>query len=82
MKMLGLCSRSNAAAARGTRLRLLQNLLRPAWQVIGDGCRINRDTATAIRTAAFSSVHLEEFRVPRPPAPAWVGPHIIGHATK
>jgi ubiquinone/menaquinone biosynthesis C-methylase UbiE len=72
----------HVAAARGTRLRLLQNLLRPAWQVIGDGCCINRDTATAIRAAGFSTVHLEEFRVPRPPAPAWVSPHIIGRATK
>lgn len=72
----------HVAASRGTGLRLLQNLIRPAWQLIGDGCCINRDTGAAIRAAGFHSVHLEEFRVPRPPAPSWVSPHIMGHATK
>jgi ubiquinone/menaquinone biosynthesis C-methylase UbiE len=72
----------HVAAARGTGLRLIQNLIRPAWQVIGDGCCINRDTGTAIRAAGFNTVHLEEFRVPRPPAPPWVSPHIMGHATR
>lgn len=72
----------HVAATRGTGLRLIQNLIRPAWQVIGDGCCINRDTGTALRAAGFSTVHLEEFRVPRPPAPPWVSPHIMGHATR
>jgi ubiquinone/menaquinone biosynthesis C-methylase UbiE len=72
----------HVAASRGTGLRLLQNLMRPAWQVIGDGCCINRDTGAAIRAAGFHTVHLEAFRVPRPPAPSWVSPHIMGHATK
>ena len=72
----------HVAASRGTGLRLLQNLIQPAWRVIGDGCCVNRDTGTAIRAAGFRSVHLEEFRVPRPPAPAFVSPHIMGHATK
>jgi ubiquinone/menaquinone biosynthesis C-methylase UbiE len=72
----------HVCAPRGTRLRLLQNLLRPAWQMIGDGCRINRDTGAAIRAAGFHPVELEEFRVPRPPAPAWVSPHIMGQATR
>jgi ubiquinone/menaquinone biosynthesis C-methylase UbiE len=72
----------HVVASRGTGLRLLQNLIRPAWQVIGDGCCVNRDTGTAIQAAGFSSIYLEEFRVPRPPAPAFVSPHIMGHATK
>jgi ubiquinone/menaquinone biosynthesis C-methylase UbiE len=72
----------HVAAPRGTGLRWLQNLIRPVWQVIGDGCRINRDTAAAIRAAGFSSVTLEAFRVPRPPTPLWVSPHIMGHAAK
>jgi ubiquinone/menaquinone biosynthesis C-methylase UbiE len=72
----------HVAASRGTRLRLLQNLLRPAWQLIGDGCCINRETAGAISTAGFRTVKLEEFRIPRPPAPSWVSPHIIGYAVK
>jgi ubiquinone/menaquinone biosynthesis C-methylase UbiE len=72
----------HVAAARGSGLRLMQNLIRPAWQLIGDGCCVNRETGEAIRAAGFRSVHLEEFRVPRPPAPAFVSPHIMGHATK
>ena len=72
----------HVAAARGTGLRLMQNLIRPAWRIIGDGCCVNRETGAAIRAAGFRSVHMEEFRVPRPPAPAFVSPHIMGHATK
>ena len=72
----------HVAASRGTGLRLMQNLIRPAWAVIGDGCCVNRETGTAIRAAGFRSINLEEFRVPRPPAPAFVSPHIMGHATK
>ena len=72
----------HVAASRGTGLRLMQNLMRPAWAVIGDGCCVNRETGTAIRAAGFRSINLEEFRVPRPPAPAFVSPHIMGHATK
>lgn len=72
----------HVAAARGSGLRLLQNLLRPAWRLVGDGCCINRDTGAAIRATGFRSVHMEAFRVPRPPAPVFVSPHVMGHATK
>ena len=68
----------HVAAPQGTRLRLLQRLVRPAWTRIGDGCCPDRETWAAIEGAGFSEVRYERFRVPFP----IVGPHIIGVATK
>ncbi len=72
----------HVAAARGTGLRFQQSIMGPAWRIFGDGCRINREIGTAIESARFSSVEIRSLRVPSPPAPRWVSPHIIGQAVR
>jgi len=72
----------HVAAAPGTSLKFVQQVLWPAWYIFGDGCCINRDTGEFIRRAGFKFVRMEEFRAPRPPVPPWVSPHIIGEAVR
>ncbi len=72
----------HVAAPRGTGLRFLQSIMCPAWRMFGDGCRINREIGMAIERAGFSSVEIRSLRVPSPPAPRWVSPHIIGQAVR
>ena len=33
--------------------RIIQNIINPAWKVIGDGCNLNRDTDVLIKDAGF-----------------------------
>ena len=68
----------HVAAARGTRLRRTQDLVRPLWQMLGDGCRPNRETWQTIADAGFAQVHLEHFDTRLPLA----NPHIAGYAVK
>ena len=68
----------HVGAPRGTRTRRVQQAIRPIWQVIGDGCHPDRDTADAIRAAGFSHVELDDLRLPYP----IVGPHIAGFAVR
>ncbi len=70
----------HVAAARGTRLRRAQNLVRRPWRWLSEGCMPNRETWTAIEDGGFAEVQLERFLadVPMP----LVGPHIAGTATK
>jgi SAM-dependent methyltransferase len=63
-------------------LRALQHGLTPFHRVFAGGCRCNRDMALELRQASFGSLELESFRVPKEAAPAWVGPHVTGTATK
>ena len=56
----------------------LQRTVKPIWQILGDGCQPDRDTASAIRQANFSTVDIEFFRAPLPVA----GPHIAGWAIR
>jgi uncharacterized membrane protein/ubiquinone/menaquinone biosynthesis C-methylase UbiE len=72
----------HVAAPRGSGTRRLQRVIRPLWEFIGDGCIVDRETASVIQEAGFAEVELEEFEVPRNIAPRWVGPHILGVATK
>lgn len=41
-------------------VRRWQRRLNPIQRFFADGCELDRDTAAAIRTASFSSVHIEE----------------------
>ena len=41
--------------------RWWENTLNPAWRFVTTGCNLNRDTATVIRAAGFSSVELTAF---------------------
>jgi ubiquinone/menaquinone biosynthesis C-methylase UbiE len=68
----------HVAAPRGTGLRRVQSLVRPAWQLMGDGCHIDRETWRTIEQAGFSQVQMEHFRVEVP----IVSPHIAGFAIK
>ncbi len=64
-------------APEGSFLRGLQRLVRPAWRLVADGCRPDRDTAKALREAGFSDVQMESFNLP---IPNIVRPHIAGVA--
>ena len=68
----------HVAAPRSAALRRAQRLVRPLWQVLGDGCHIDRETWLAIEQAGFSQVQMEHFRVEVP----FVSPHIAGFAIK
>ena len=68
----------HVAAPRGTRLRRVQELIRPVWKVIADGCHPNRETWTAIEQTGFRQVHYDHFQLPLGP----VGPQIAGYAVK
>lgn len=39
----------------------MQRMANPAWGLVGDGCRLNRDTVSAVRAAGFE-VEREELR--------------------
>ncbi|MBI2816543.1 MAG: class I SAM-dependent methyltransferase [Acidobacteria bacterium] len=68
----------HVAAPRGSRLRRVQDWLRPLWTKIGDGCHPNRETWQYIESAGFASVQIEHFRLPLGP----VSTQIAGTASK
>jgi ubiquinone/menaquinone biosynthesis C-methylase UbiE len=69
----------HVAAEPGTRLRKVQEAIHRPWHWLGEGCHLNRDTASAIEAAGFSDLHLEEFDGPRRTP---FQPHISGFATR
>ena len=68
----------HVAAPRGSGLRRWQQILKPLWKPLSDGCHPDRETGATIESAGFSSVQLEQFRLAVPIA----GPHIAGYAVK
>lgn len=66
----------HVAAPAGTRLRILQNVVKPLSVWAGDGCHPNRETWKLIEAAGFASVELEHFRLPL----GHVAPQIAGRA--
>ena len=42
--------------------RVLQNIVNPAWKVIGDGCNLNRDTDLMIKEVGFELEQEEYFK--------------------
>ncbi|NNL67973.1 MAG: class I SAM-dependent methyltransferase [Myxococcales bacterium] len=60
----------------GSWLRRLQDLVQPPWTWCFEGCRPNRDTASALEAAGFSRVEIDAFRVRSPFV--HVAPHIAG----
>ena len=66
----------HVAAPAESWLRRLQRFVRPAWKLVGDGCRPDRETEAAIRNAGFRAVEVERFRVAVPV----VAPHVVGVA--
>jgi ubiquinone/menaquinone biosynthesis C-methylase UbiE len=68
----------HVAARRGTWLRRIQNLAKPLWRRMGDGCHPDRETRTALERAGFAAIEVVEFAAPLP----IVRPHIAGTAVK
>lgn len=61
-------------------IRRAQNLLRRSWRYVFEGCDLCRDTGSLLRKAGFSSVQVEEFRLPTFLVP--VQPHISAVCVK
>ena len=73
-------SSSTSPPPAGTRLRRIQELVRPAWGVIGDGCHPARETWADVDGAGSGAAHSERFKVAVPPPLACVSPAIAGTA--
>ena len=71
------------AAPKGTLLRRIQNLslIRQPWGWCLEGCRINRETDSAIESVGFSKIELERFEV-KSFLPVPIRHYITGIATK
>lgn len=69
----------HVAAPSGSGTRALQRAFRAPWELIGDGCRVDRDTGGAISSAGFSSVEIARWDAP---LPAILRPHISGIAVR
>ncbi len=48
-------------ASENHRARRFQKLLNPLWRFATTGCNLDRDTASAIRRAGFSTVEYRRF---------------------
>jgi ubiquinone/menaquinone biosynthesis C-methylase UbiE len=68
----------HVAAPQGSRLRRVQQVIRPAWQIMGDGCQPDREIGSAIARSGFAQTDYQHFDAPLP----IVGPHIAGSAVK
>ena len=42
--------------------RIIQNIINPAWKVIGDGCNLNRDTDQVIKKMGFKPITEDYFK--------------------
>lgn len=69
----------HVAAPPGSKLRRVQDAIHGPWHWLGEGCHLNRDTATTIEEAGFADLRLERFdgsgHTP-------YRPHISGVATR
>jgi ubiquinone/menaquinone biosynthesis C-methylase UbiE len=52
------------------------------WPLLGAGCHVGRDTATAIERAGFNIEHCERFLFPDAPLAVPSSPHILGLARR
>ncbi len=68
----------HVAAPAGTRTRRRQQLVRPLWRRLADGCTPDRETWRWIESAGFARLDCERFTLDLPIA----GPHIAGVAVK
>lgn len=70
----------HVAAPEGSGLRRVQEAVRPAWGLLADGCRPDRETGRLIEAAGFGDVHIERFDAAMP-LPV-VRPHVVGTARR
>ncbi len=68
----------HVAAQRGTPTRWAQRTVRRPWAWIFEGCSCERDLASAIRSAGFTSLDLSDYRIRSPFLP--FNTHIAGTA--
>ena len=68
----------HVAAKQGTATRWTQRTLRRPWAWIFEGCSCERDLASVIRSAGFTSVDLSDYRIRSPFLP--FNTHIAGTA--
>lgn len=68
----------HVGAAKGSLLRRLQRVIRPAWRAVADGCHPDRDLEVSLRAAGFSDLDIDHFSIAAPV----VSPHIAGSAHK
>lgn len=68
----------HCAANRGTPTRWAQRILRRPWAWIFEGCSCERDLASVIQSAGFTSVDLGHYRIRTPVLP--FNTHIAGTA--
>jgi len=69
----------HVAARPETFTYRVQHVINPAWKLVGDGCHLTRNTATAIQDAGFSRVELRAFEAD---GLGIVSPHIVGQAVR
>ena len=69
----------HVAAAPGTRLRKVQEAIHRPWHWLGEGCNLNRDTASTLGRAGFRELELERFDGPQSTP---FQPHISGVAIR
>lgn len=70
----------HVAAPPGTALRRMQQIVKPAWRLVADGCRPDRETGRLLEAAGFAEIHCEAFDLDQPFS--LVKPHIAGMAVK
>ena len=70
----------HVAAPEGSTLRRVQEAVRPAWGVLADGCRPDRESGRLIEAAGFEEVRIERFDAAMP-LPV-VRPHVVGTARR
>lgn len=68
----------HVAAEPGTPTRWVQRALRRPWGWVFEGCSCERDLASVIRSAGFTSVDLDDYRIRSPFLP--FNTHIAGTA--
>jgi SAM-dependent methyltransferase len=68
----------HVAAKSGTPTRWSQRILRRPWGWVFEGCSCERDLASAIRSAGFTQVDLNDYRIRSPFLP--FSTHIAGTA--
>jgi SAM-dependent methyltransferase len=59
------------------RVRRLQRAIDPAWRVVARGCRLVRDTRTALERAGFDTSEVTDWRLP---GGGVTGPALLGTA--
>lgn len=53
----------HVAAPKGSTRRTVQNLANPVWNVVADGCHLNRETWVDLERAGFASLTYDRFVV-------------------